>query len=56
MSVILPVDHHATFAGWTGERPQGRRKSWSGRRRVGVFLVTALASWILVLSPFLLLD
>lgn len=58
MSVILPVDHHATFAGWAGEKTARKdgAASWSGRRRVGVFLVTALASWILVLSPFLLLD
>ena len=56
MSVIMPVDHQATFAGLAADRPKPADRSWSGRRQVGVFLVTALASWVLVLSPFLLLN
>ena len=56
MSVLIPADHHATFAGWTTERRKGSEDSWSSRKRMGFFLASALASWILVLSPFLLID
>lgn len=58
MSVILPVDHHATFAGW-GREKAGRKNGaapWSSRKRVGFMLISALVSWILVLSPFVLID
>lgn len=56
MSPISPADHHATFAGWSTARGKADEHSWSGRRQVGFFVISALASWILVLSPFLLLD
>lgn len=58
MSVIVPTDHHATFAGWETEKTDTKsyKTDWSRRRQVGFILVSALASWILVLSPFVLLD
>jgi hypothetical protein len=58
MSTIFPVDHHATFQGWTGEAAEETAKTdeWSRRRSVGFILALALASWILVLSPVMLLD
>lgn len=58
MSVMLPVDHHATFAGCirgkTSQKDDGA--PWSSRRRLGFIVIAALASWILVLSPFVLLH
>ena len=58
MSVILPVSHHATFSGWAPEKTDRKHAAapWSSRRRLGFIVVSALASWILVLSPFVLLD
>lgn len=58
MSVIVPADHHATFAGWhpTKSNTKSRKSAWSRRRQVGFILVSALASWVLVLSPFAMLD
>lgn len=58
MSVFVPADHHATFAGWESniidKKPASR--GWSRRRQVGFILISALASWILILSPFVLSD
>jgi hypothetical protein len=58
MSTIFPVDHYATFQGWGDDNSESRAKSsaWSSRRSVGFIMISALASWILVLSPFILLD
>ena len=58
MSVIIPADHHATFAGWAASKPRGEDKApqWSSRRRIGFIVLSALASWTLVLAPFFLLG
>ena len=58
MAEILPVDHHATFAGWNADntRFKNESKPWSTRKRVGFIVVSALTSWIFVLSPFLLFN
>lgn len=56
MSTIFPVDHHATFQGWAEENAAGwtASRGWSSRKSVGFILISALASWVLVLSPLLL--
>ena len=53
MSTILPVDHHATFQGWAANKSENKEKprGWSSRRSVGFILISALAAWVLVLSP-----
>ena len=58
MSTIFPVDHHATFHGWTDEAAEETANTgeWTHRRSVGFILALALVSWILVLSPFILLG
>lgn len=58
MSVIVPAEHHATFAGWetNDSNWNTEKRSWSRRRQVGFILVSALVSWVLVLSPFVLID
>ena len=57
MATIFPVDHHATFQRWAPENSDSRSKApaWSSRRSIGFFLISALASWIFVLSAFFLL-
>ena len=56
MSVILPADHHATFAGWDAEKAQREvgENRWSSRKRMALLVLCMLASWLLVLSPFIL--
>jgi len=58
MSTIFPVDHHATFQGWGADNTESKAKpsEWSNRRSVGFILISALASWVLVLSPLFLID
>ena len=58
MSTILPIDHHATFQGWSAVESESKAQiaAWSSRRSVGFILILALASWVLVLSPFILFD
>ena len=58
MSTIFPIDHHATFHGMNSDiTARGEvTPEWSSRQRVGFILISALASWIFVLSPFLLMD
>ena len=55
MSTIFSVDHHATFQGWSADYTENKAKTseWSSRRSVGFILISALASWVLVLSPIL---
>ena len=53
----LPVDHRANFSGYRTEN--GRRAAetapWPVRRRIGVFVLLALAAWIVLLAPILLI-
>ena len=58
MSRIFPVDHHATFQGWAAENSVNKAKAsgWSSQRSVGFILISALASWVLILSPLFLFD
>ena len=58
MSTIFPVDHHATFLGWGADKSESKAKpsQWSRRRSVGFILITALASWVVILSPLFLFD
>ena len=58
MSVILPADHHATFAGWAAEKTRHEvgENRWSSRKRMAFLALCMLASWLLVLSPFFLLS
>ena len=58
MSVILPADHHATFDGWTRSNSQDaeKQKDWSSRQRIGFLILCTIASWLVVLSPFLLFS
>ena len=58
MSTIFPVDHHASFEGLSSANAEDKadQAEWSSRRSAGFILIAALASWILVLSPFLLLG
>ena len=58
MSTIFPVDHHATFQELDADNSDSKVKSsaWSTRQSVGFILISALASWVLVLSPFFLFD
>ena len=56
MATFLPVDHHATFKGWVADKSENKAEAceWSSRRSVSFILISALASWVLVLSPFFL--
>jgi hypothetical protein len=58
MPVYFPVDHHSDFSGYRGNaaRAGAPLRPWPVRRRVGVFIIIALASWIVVLSPLLLIG
>ena len=57
-SVYFPVDHRANLSGYQTEAVEADldARPWPVRRHVGVYLVLALAAWIVVLSPFVLID
>ncbi len=56
--VYLPVDHRANFSGYrTATKVVAAELApWPVRRRIGVFIVLALAAWIVALSPILLIN
>ena len=58
MPGFMPVEHHADFAGWAEQDPQeltkGRR--WAGLLQALFFLGLCAASWLVVISPFVLFD
>jgi hypothetical protein len=58
LPVCFPVDHRSNFSGYLGdeETSQDETRPWPVRRRLAVFVVIALAAWIVVLSPLLLID
>ena len=58
MPVYYPVDHQANFSGYldNGSASDGDLAPWPVRRRIGVFIVVALAAWAIVLSPLLLIG
>jgi hypothetical protein len=55
---LFTVDHHATFQGWSTDNAEAQSKAsdWSSRRSVGFIVASALASWILLLTPFVLIG
>lgn len=60
MPAYLPVDHRANFSGYrTGTKATGTKAiaaglmPWPVRRRIGVFILLALAAWMIALSPIL---
>ena len=58
LPVYYPVDHRSNFSGYRGDaaRAGACLRPWPVRRRLGLFVVIALASWIVVLSPLLLIG
>ena len=57
LPVYYPVDHHSNFSGFLENRVAAEEaRPWPVRRRLGVFVIIALASWIVVLSPLLLIG
>lgn len=57
LPVYQPVDHHSNFSGYLDrEATDDEARPWPVRRRLGVFIIIALVSWIVVLSPLLLIG
>lgn len=58
MPVYMPADHRANISGYRTETKDvaAELAPWPVRRRIGVFIVLALAAWIVALSPFLLIS
>ena len=58
LQVCFPVDHRSSFSGYHGDEAasQDETRPWPARRRLAVFVVIALAAWIAVLSPLLLIG
>lgn len=54
--VYFPVDHHSNFSGYLEATSDDDARPWPVRRRLGIFVIIALASWIVVLSPLLLIG
>jgi len=54
----LPVDHRANLSNYrTGTKAVAAElMPWPVRRRIGVFILLALAAWIVTLSPILLIN
>ncbi len=54
----LPVDHRANLSGYRTETKvvAAELAPWPVRRRIGVFILLALAAWIVTLSPILLIN
>lgn len=57
LPVYFPVDHRSNFSGYAANagQPDADQRPWPVRRRIGVFVVIALAAWVVVLSPLLLI-
>ena len=58
MPDYLPVDHRTNFSGYRTETKivAAELAPWPVRRRIGMFILLALAAWIVVLSPVLLIN
>ena len=53
----FPVDHRSNFSGYASDaQADDGLTPWPVRRRIGVFVAIALAAWIVVLSPLLLIG
>lgn len=58
LPVYFPVDHKARVSNHpvrTQDMEAGLAP-WPVRRRTGVFIALALAAWVVVLSPFVLIG
>ncbi len=58
MSGFMSVDHHADFAGWAEKDSETGTavQRWSGIVQALCFLGLCALSWLVVVSPFLLLG
>jgi hypothetical protein len=56
--VYQPVDHRATYSGYRTRTKAAAAElmPWPVRRRIGMFVLLALAAWLVVLSPILLIN
>ena len=56
MPVYFPVDHKANLSGHqvAEQDLEAGLAPWPVRRRMGAFIILALASWVVVLTPFAL--
>ena len=58
LPAYFPVDHKASLSGYQVAKQdvEAGLAPWPVRRRTGVFIVLALAAWVVVLSPFMLIG
>ncbi len=55
MSGTMFVNHHAEFARWDDETTASKpARDWSGRAKLACLVGCSLASWAVVLTPFLI--
>jgi len=54
--LFLPVDHRANFSTQRTKTVAVEQVLWPVRRRIGVFVLLALAAWIITLPPILLIN
>ena len=55
MSGTMFVNHHAEFARWDDEATASKpAREWSGRAKLACLVGCSLASWAVVLTPFLI--